>query len=53
MPSGDLDFLGALTGPVPERQGMRAIFQKKREKRAKKCLKRAKYLKRWAKMYKI
>ena len=37
------------TGPILESKGMCVIFQKK----GKKCLKRAKYLKIWAKMYKI
>ena len=36
-------------GPILESKGMRAIFQKK----GKKMAKRAKYLKIWAKMYKI
>ena len=34
------------SGPILERKGMRAIFQKKSKKRAK-------YFKIWAKMYKL
>ena len=47
-------ILGA--GPILESKGMRAIFQKKDKKRTKtvkKEQKRAKYLKIWAKIYKI
>ena len=37
------------TGPIPESKGMHTIFQKK----AKRGQKRAKYLKIWAKIYKV
>ena len=37
------------TGPILERKGMHALFQKN----GRKCEKRAKYLKIWAKMHKI
>ena len=40
-------------GPILESKSMGTIFQKKGKKRAKKCLKRAKYLKIWAKTFKI
>ena len=39
-------FLAQLAGPIPESKGVSAIFQKKGQKRAK-------FLKIWAKMYKI
>ena len=38
-----------MLGPILESKGMHTIFQKK----GKKCLKRAKYLKIWAKINKI
>ena len=44
------------TGPFLESKGMRAIFQKKSKKgqnMLKKGKKEVKYLKTWAKMYKI
>ena len=41
-----------MSGPILGSKGMRAIFQKKGPKK-KKGQKRAKYLKNWAKMYKI
>ena len=44
------------TGAILKSKDMRAVFRKrakKGKKMFKKCLKRAKYLKNWGKMYKI
>ena len=41
------------SGPILESKGMRAIFQKKGKKKNLEGQKRAKYLKIWAKIYKI
>ena len=42
-----------IPGPTLESKGTHGIFQKKGKKNVKKGQKRAKYVKVWAKMYKI